>query len=240
MERDVILTALACPPEVSCNERASLFKEEPLILHVKESGYDFQRKAVKWLQTGDLFRAAIDELSPGNKGIEIRRRGLVSFSAGWYFGNGLLSSSLERDRLNAYIALDGIHTSVLNDWVLYAQKAINCECLFAMAHSQIVPPFVSASTTNNKIFNDATKGILVSHEEEIPNYIRNLELPPEGVEIARKKWLKDPYKSGISSGLLYKVDYNGGDGPTHTYIQRYASMGYWQLLAETWNVLDLN
>jgi hypothetical protein len=222
-----------------------LFRDEPLVLVVPGSGGDFIRYGREWTATGDVFRAALRQLSPANKDIEIGRRALVTFSAGWQFGHGILGSQKERDRLDAYLVEDGIHTSELTRWTSYATRAAKGEALMAMAHTNIVPPFVSTTTTNTKVFKDAMAAAGAVLELDLTEHLANPEFPAEGIRVragsppATKKWDKDPLKEWERAGQLYRLDYGGTTGSDHMFISWIVGPRLWRVLADRWNTVTI-
>jgi len=254
--RDVILTAYACSSQAPCSKWAKLFDEEPIILAVPGSGGTFLKKGRQWGATGDAFRAALRELAPEHKDVEIRRRGLVTFSAGWQLGHHMLLNTKEQELLDAYILEDGLHSKDLDHWVNFATRAANGDAWMALAHSQIVPPFVSTKETNEEVFRRAVERNDMSSAprtklEALPDYLANPEIPSDGVKITvsavkdtsgkvvmpaqTKVWEKDCLVSWDNRGNLYLFEYAGNDRPDHCYIAWNVAPRLWKLLAEHWN-----
>jgi hypothetical protein len=254
MERDVILTAYACSPQAPCSQWAEeFFTEAPLVLRVPGSPGTFLKKGRQWAATGDAFRAALDELVPGHR-VQIRRRGLVTFSGGWQLGHQILLK--EQDRLDAYILEEGIHSRDLDHWVNFATRAANGDAWMAMAHSQIAPPYVSTKETNETVFrraverNDASEAPRTKLEE-LPDYLANPEIPEDGIRITvsavkdlssgkvvlpaqTKVWDKDCLESWDNRGNLYLFEYAGNDRSDHCYIAWHVAPRLWKLLADRW------
>ncbi len=251
MERDVILTAYACSSQAPCSQWAEeFFAETPLVLRVPGSPGTFLKKGRQWAATGDAFQAALNELVPGHS-IQIRRRGLVTFSGGWQLGHQILLQEKERDRLDAYILEDGIHSRDLDHWVHFAARAAQGSAWMAMAHSQVTPPYVSTKETNETIFSRATKGVLTTRIIDLPDYLANPEIPEDGIRITvsavkdllngrvvmpaqTKIWEKDCLESWDNRGDLYLFEYKGNDRPDHCYIAWQVAPRLWRLLADRW------
>jgi hypothetical protein len=249
--RDIILSVFACSSQAPCQAWAKkYFEEEPVVLVVPGGGgQEFRAKLKRWAQSGDVFGAALKELRPGSD-IEIGRRGLVTFSAGWSFADELLRFEAERLRLDAYLLLDGCHAQDRGHWAQYASRAANLDGAFmVMAHSSIVPPGMpSATATNTDIFNracaanDASSSPRVT--SDIPEYVAVATLPASGISISlgaspglsavSKRWSKDPLQSHDSRGDLTRLGYDGNDRPDHVYVAWHVSERLWRWLGERW------
>lgn len=257
-KKDVVLAAYACSSLAPCTRWAKeLFHDEPLVLSVPGSGETFTRKGKQWAATGDAFKAAISEMAPQYKNLEIGRRAMVTFSIGWQLGHELLKSPRERSLLNAYILEDGLHSKELDHWVEYATRAANTDAWMVMAHSRIKPPFVSARETNTEVFrraqerNDQDPVAPKMFYEALPDYVANPEMPDGGVRISvgaikdaqgmvtvpayTKVWDKDPLAIWESRGNLWRLEYDGNDRPDHIFIAQEVAHRVWRMLADHWN-----
>ena len=245
---DVILTCFACSPASPCQIWASkYFKDPPIVLNIPgQGGGDFRNKIRAWAKTGDVFTAALHELTPmavAAPNFELGRRGLVTFSAGWSAAEELLKLKIERDRLDAALILDGIHTEELDPFIQFATKAANMEAFMVMAHSAIVPPFVSSSKTNNTIFSTAeeknTKNEFWPMTEEVPpEYITHAVLEsPITIKstFATTTWKEDPFDGWSNRGNLNCLAYKGDTAETHIYISRHVAERCWKWLGEVWS-----
>jgi len=245
MKKDVIINVYSCSAAAPCHTWAeSFFTDPPLIINVPAN--QFRPKAIQWSKTGDAFAAALKEYFPTLKNVEVGRRGLTTFSLGWIFTDELLKFKKERDRLDAYLLLDGCHTSLLDCWVDLGIRAANGDAFMAMAHSSIKPPFISTTISNTRIFDQSeaaqTKPVEAA---EIPDYILDAKLPPQGVTISlggsgnlppiSKTWKKDPLIAHNSAGNLIQLHYSGNDRPDHVYIAWHVSKRLWQFLGERWS-----
>lgn len=240
MKRDVIITVYSCSKQAPCSKWAKeFFTEAPLLVNVPVG--QFRSKAIQWARTGDLFKAAVKDIL--KQDIEIGKRGLVTFSLGWIFADELVKFKAERERLDAYILLDGCHTSVLDSWCQYADIPASGNAFMVMAHSSIKPPYISTTTTNSKIFQHAESGS--AENIETPDFITNATLPENGITIylvksgslpaISRKWTKDPLISAKSAGNLVKLHYSGNDRPDHVYIAWYVSKRLWKWLGQEWS-----
>lgn len=251
MEKDVIITCFACSAQAPCKDFAKkYFTDEPIIISVPGGGgSSFRAKAIQWAKTGDAFAAALKE--NGYKDVTIKRRGLVTFSVGWSFADELFKFQNEIDKLNAYILLDGCHTTNLDNWIKFATKAANADAWMTMAHTAIIPPtFPSSTNTNTALFkaacsnNDANEQS-PKMETNLPEYILQAQLPVNGVDISlgaspgmqasKKHWVTDPLVSSMNRGYLTKLGYSG-NGPTdHVYVAWHVAPRLWNLLGDFWS-----
>jgi len=247
MQRDVILTAYACSSAVPCGKWAEGFEDEPIVLVVPGgSGASFRSAAIGWARTGDVFKAALLALKPQYKDVEIRNRGLVTFSVGWSFADELLKVRNERNRLDAYLLLDGCHTTSLAHWVSFGERAARSEAMFIMAHTNIKPPFISSKKTNTLIFMGSLPNAPKPVEFPLPGYITEAELPNDGVTITvgaagnlpkiSKTWDKDPLLELEMVGDLTRLEYDGNDRPDHIYMAWHVSQRLWKKLSEDWGL----
>lgn len=254
--RDVILTAYACSEQAPCGKWAKeMFEEEPLVLVVPGATGTFYKKGRQWASTGDAFRAALSELAPQHKGVEIRRRALVVFSAGWQLAHHILMQPQEQKLLDACILEDGLHSEDLDHWINFATRAANGDAFMVMAHSQIKPPFIAASVTNDRVFRRAVELNDVSpaprtRYEELPPYLAKPEFPAEGIRIPvsavkdaegkvlmpaqTKLWEKDCLVKWDNRGELYILEYEGNDRADHIYVAWHVAPRLWRLLADRW------
>lgn len=257
-KRDVVLTVYACSALAPCTRWAKeLFTIEPLVISVPGSGDSFTRKGKQWAATGDAFKAAISELAPQYRGLDIGRRALVTFDVGWRLGEELLKSARERSLLDAYLLEDGLHTSALDHWVEYATRAAGTEALMVMAHTRIKPPFISARETNTEVFRRAKErndqdplAPKVTHET-LPDFLAKPEVPAGGWKVTvgairdaegritaaayTKVWDNDPLALWESRGNLWRLEYDGNDRPDHLFIAQEAAHRMWRMLAEHWS-----
>ncbi len=251
--RDVILTAYACSSQAPCSQWArEIFDEEPIVLAVPGSGGTFMKKGRQWSATGDAFRAALRELAPQHKDVEIRRRAIVTFSAGWILAHNILLHPKEQLLLDALILEDGLHSEELDHWVNFAKRAAKSEAWMVMAHTQIVPAFVSSKVTNESVFSQAIAVGVGPKRKELPRYLTDPELPLEGVWITvssvkdatgrvimpaeTKIWEKDCLVAWDNRGELYLLEYSGDDRPDHIYIAWQVAPRLWKMLADHWRL----
>lgn len=254
--RDVILTAFACSSIAPCSTWAKdMFKEEPIVLCVPGTGSNFIQQGQRWAATGDAFRAALRELAPKYKDVTIRRRGLVTFSAGWQLGHHILLKAKEQQLLDAYVLEDGLHNVAVDHWVSFATRAANMDAWMAMAHSRIKPPFVAAKVTNSEVFR---RSVLANEKADDKPKVSESTLPTcmsptfrEPVRITvpaakdakgkvvspgvTKVWHQDPLADWENRGNLYRFEYDGDDRPDHIYIAQHVAPRLWRLLADHWN-----
>jgi hypothetical protein len=254
VKKDVILNVFSCSTQAPCKLWAGqFFKDPPIIISVPGTGSaSFRNKAIQWGKTGDLFRAALNELAPGSKDIEIGRRGLTTFSAGWNFTEELLKFPNELERLDAYLLLDGMHSTVFDNWIKFAKRAAESKAFLVLCHSSIIPPFISSTKSNTKIFMAASEGLPTNNN--IPDYILHAQLPENGITISAaaaydkngklllpqitKKWQSDPLINSNRCGNMSILGYSGNDRPDHIYLAWHCSKRIWQWLGETWSKVE--
>lgn len=248
MIKDVILTVYStsqiAPAQTWAKE---FFEDEPIVLVMPgQGGGDFRAKTVAWAKTGDLFKAALKELAPQYKDVEIRRRILVTFSVGWSAAEELFKFPKELEQLNAYMLLDGCHTESLDNWQVMANKAATCDALMLMAHSSIKPPFVSSTVTNSRLFNNAESNALICcnmpyFKLNVPDYVLDKKVDPKvivslaaagPVAAVRKEFTTDPLINYRVCGNLIELHYDGNDRPDHVYIARETQKRLWKFMGE--------
>jgi hypothetical protein len=248
---DVILTAYACSHQANCSMWASqFFQDEPLVLAVPGNEGSFVRKARQWAATGDAFMAAVQELSPGRKDIQIRRRALITFAGGWQLAHNILLQPEELERLDACILEDGLHARDLDPWVRLATRAVSQKSWFAMAHTQNGVPSISSKDAHERIFRLATASDPDASQHSIPPYITDPPIPGDGIKVnvmpvrdatgtlilpaQTKIWTKDSLEASHNAGNLYMFEYRGHDRPDHAYVAYHVAPRLWRLLAEHW------
>jgi hypothetical protein len=255
MKKDVIICAFACSSQAPCHEwKDEFFEDPPLIINVPGGGgRTFRSKAASWASTGDLFRAALRERMPEMKDVEIGRRGLVTFSAGWSFADQLLKYKIERERVDAYLLLDGCHTSNLSNWAEFGKRAARGEAFLAMAHSSIKPPYISAGKSNGIILDRACEAEDKVECIVVPDHVLDKAIPEGSVKISlagaknsagklvlppiSKVWTSDPLIEHDICGNAVKLWYAGNDRPDHVYIAWHTSKRLWKWLGEFWSTV---
>lgn len=252
--KDIIITIFANSSQAPCAQWAKeYFTNEPIVLTVPGAGgTDFRNKMIAWAKTGDAFAAALKSLRPDLKDVEIGRRGLVTFSVGWAGADELFKFPAEREKLDAYLLLDGCHNNVLDHWVAYATRAANMDAFMAMSHSSIKPPFVSSTITNSLIFRLATHAndALTDKpqvETAIPEYVLNVKIDEPikislgaspGLPAISKTWTADALIAHENRGNLTRLGYSGSDRCDHVYIAWYVAKRLWQWLGEEWSAVQ--
>jgi hypothetical protein len=227
-----------------------MFDEEPIVLHVPGAPGTFVRKSRQWAASGDAFRAALKELAPQHKDVEIRRRGVVSFSAGWNFIHHLLLSENEQQLLDACILEDGLHSDDLDHWVIFAKRAARGQAWMIMAHSQNKTPHISPKITNEQVFTRAVEESKPKRET-LPPYVLDPKLPPEGIRIPvsavkdatgrvvmpaeTKIWDKDCLVKWDNRGDLYLLEYEGDGRPDRVYVMWQVAPRLWRMLGDHWS-----
>lgn len=248
LEKDVILTVYSCSAEAPCQQWAKEnFEDLPIVINVGgQGGSDFRAKAIAWSKSGDAFQAALK--TAGYKDVQVRRRGLTTFSVGWTFADELLKFESECQKLDAYLLLDGCHTQALDHWIKFATRAANMEAMMVMSHSGIKPPFVSSTVTNKKMFNKACEyNNMTLTAPKIswspPDYILDKKLPAPitialgaagNLPAIKKTWTESPFEEFENRGDLTRLQYSGDNRPDHVFISRYVNKLNWRWLGESW------
>ena len=244
MEKDVIISVFATSAQAPTEQWArQYFSDPPLIINLSNPS-QFRFLAQSWAKTGDLFSAALKRPD-----ITIRRRGLVTFSAGWTFGDELLKISVEREKLDVYLLVDGCHTESLEHWIKFAEKAAACEKIFFLAHTEIQPPFISTTKSNSLIFQEACARNDVNLDVPrlkniLPDYLVRAELEePVTISLGKsgdlpaisKTYHHDTLKDSFSRGELIRLHYAGNDRPDHVYLAWKIQERMWRYLGESWS-----
>ncbi len=247
-EKDVIISVFASSPQASTSSWANKhFDDPPIVLNLSAPS-QFRNLIQTWSKTRDLFQAALR--AHGYQNVTVRRRGLVTFSAGWAAMDELLKIPSESDKLQALILLDGGHTDILEPWISWAQKAIELDKFCILAHSEIQPPFISSQEHNTKIFQNAAKSSEKNKsapwvETILPEYLQpNQKLPQKitislpgapGLPAVSKSWDIDPLVEVENLGNLTRCHFAGNDRPDHVYIAWYGQERFWRYLGEEWS-----
>ncbi len=251
--RDVILNSYACSPQAPCSIWVrEYFQDEPLVLSVQGSSATLLRKGRQWASSGDAFKAALHELGPQFRDVEVRRRAIVVFASGWHLAHNILLEPKEQGTLDALVVEDGIHSMDLDHWIEFARRAALRESMFLMAHSRITPPFSSSHATrktNQEIFRRAVAGI-PDDDAQLPPRLLRPDFPQEGVSITvdtvrdngrvvmpaqTKLWERDCLASWEGRGSLFRAEYEGNDRPDQAYILQEVGPRLWRTLADRWN-----
>jgi hypothetical protein len=253
--RDVILGAYACSPQAPCSFWArTFFKNEPIVLSVQGSSATMLRKGRQWSASGDAFRAALDELEPQYRNVEIGRRALIVFASGWHLAHNILIEPREQGLLDTLFLQDGLHSMDVTHWVDFARRAALREALMVMAHTRITPPFTSSNSTrktNSEVFRRAVGGI-PDDGALLPEPLLHPEFPSDGISISvdsvrdergkvimpaqTKLWEADCMAHWEGLGTLFRVEYEGVDRPDQAYISQAVGPRLWRTLADRWNV----
>lgn len=241
----VFSTSSLAPAQQWCN---SFFDDETIVINVPGNGGSaFRQRVIKWCKTGDLFTAAIKELLPKEAGkFEIKNRILTTFSVGWSAADEIFKFNAEVDKLNAYILLDGCHTQALDNWKNFALKAAAGDAVFIMAHSSIIPPFISAEKSNSILYKYGSEIVEQCINKpkikiELPEYIINYKIQePISISLGAagnlpkisKFFSIDPLIKYDTIGGMIKLHYLGNDRPDHVYICNYVQKRMYKLLSQ--------
>lgn len=245
--RDVILTAYASSERSPCAAWAKqLFREEPLVITIPGPPGAFLRTGKYWAASGDAFRMAIKELAPQHQNIQIRRRGIFTFLAGWNWADRVLISSFEQNSVDACVIMEGVHTKNLDHWINLASRAVRKEAWMLMAHGNTV-----SKDSNGLIYRTAVEQVPSYIHKALPEYLLHPTLPKGGVYISvspirdtdgrmvmpaqTKHWDQDHLVAENNRGNLYMLTYEGYERPDHTYMVEQVQPRIWRFLAEHWN-----
>lgn len=248
-KKNVVLSVFSTSSLAPAQQWAnSFFDNETIVLSVPGgSGPEFRQRVIKWCRTGDLFTAALKELLPRQVGtFEINKRILTTFSVGWSAADEIFKFNNEVSKLDAYILLDGCHTAALDHWKNFALKAAIGEAIFIMAHSSIIPPFISAEKTNTTLFKYGAEIAeqCISHPKikiTLPEYITNYKVePPIQISLGAagnlpkisKLFHNDPLLKADTIGGMVRLHFAGNDRPDHVYICNYVQKRMYKLLSQ--------
>ena len=227
---------------MNCKKEAEKFAEPPVVLMVPGgSSSGFRKTALNFKSNNSIldsfFASKLTKVKP-------RRVCLVSFSAGWAWSTEVLRAKKDIDRVDSTIVMDGIHTSNLNAWYSYAEKAavggLDSPKLW-LAHTQIKPKYVSTKTTNTKIIDHARSTVSNSELLTIPAYVWDVTLEsPISVysKIERPKtkiYHTDPLGSFESIGNVARFEYEGNRAQDHIYNAHYVQPRFWNWLRDLWS-----
>jgi hypothetical protein len=168
----------------------------------------------------------------------------VTFSAGWGFLYRLLKSN-SASRINAVILLDGMHTNDLGGCKDFAERAAlggPSAPFLVMAHSQIVPTYVSTKTTNTAIM-QAAFGTGIQGVNLAPDYVTNAVLDKPvtcGNQYGRRTFTTDPLCAQDNVGNAWRLEYDGASAAEHIYIAGHVQPRLWRWLGEVWNPVNVS
>ena len=235
---DIVLTAFSCSAAAPCGDWAKRwFKEPPRVVWVPgANSQQFENVGISAGQDLVAWAAAHAQCLPS----EVRRIAAVTFSAGWGFAYRLMRSPTV-GMLDTVLLLDGMHTTDLGGPKVFAECAAHGaedNPTLIMAHSQIVPPFVSSTTTNNEIM-AAALACWPSPLPELmaPDYVSHAVLDQPvtcGNQYGKRTFTTDPLCKQSNCGNAWCLEYADASAAGHIYIATVAQPRYWRWLAERW------
>ena len=146
--------------------------------------------------------------------------------------------------------LDGCHTKNLRHWEKFGALAALPGKTMIMAHSSIIPPFISSTASNKQIFTKAKEENDIGQKKELnditlPEFILSPEISKKGITISlgssgtlaavKKTWKRDALIDFEVHGNLVRLHYQGNDRPDHVYIAWYVSKRLWEWLGKLWH-----
>ena len=231
---DICLTAFACSSSAPCSQWAKdYFAEPPAVVWVPGNN------STQFEQVGQ--QAAMDVVAWSAfharcKPEEVGRIAVVTFSAGWGFVYRLLKSAAARSKIDAVILLDGMHTRDLDGPKAFAASAARGGPLLLMAHTQIVPPYVSTTVTNTEIMGAAyttgRQGCAVA-----PEYVSAavLDAPVTlGNQYGHRTFDHDTLERQDNVGSAWCLEYEGASAADHIYCCLRVQPRLWRWLGERW------
>ena len=233
---DICLTAFACSSAAPCGQWAKdYFASPPAVVWVPgNSSSQFE-------QVGQMAANDVVAWSAAHarcKADDVGRIAVVTFSAGWGFCYRLLKSAAARSRIDAIILLDGLHTRDLDGVKSFCAEAARGGPMLVMAHSQIVPPYVSSTVTNTEVMGAAyatgLQGCSVA-----PDYVSAAVLDGApitlGNQYGHQTFDHDPLVQQDNVGSAWCLEYEGNNAGIHIYISTHVAPRMWRWLGERWN-----
>lgn len=244
MERDVIISILACGGKMSCRKQASEFDNPPAVININSStGISLGTGG-----TASGFKSVAKDLKSGgsilrplfkSQNIKPKRVCLISYMYGWSFIHEVLKTD-DYKHIDTVIVLEGLNTRSVDPWIRYA----NIGRLW-MAQTESPHKISSSKSTAKKIACDFINEIIV----DFPG-VTDVELnKPISIysktEIPKTKiFQKDPFikdqslVTEESYGNVACLQYKGKRSQDQIYIQQYVQPRLWQALKECWNSED--
>jgi len=198
--------------------------------------------------TINKYRGADGRLLPGllaALGIpadDVRRLGMISFSAGRQAAQRVLEHSEDRAQLDFVMDLDGLHADYssagqqanIKPWRQYAESCFDASRLMIMCHTAVVPPSYSSTTVMNRLLFDAisqaAQGVSLQQQTWYQSELERL--PPPAISITNqgvtKQYPTFPQLDGEVYGNAFRWGMPGNIGCDHVFAASYLQGAMWR------------
>lgn len=252
VNRDVIVSALACGGKMSCSKQAAKFENPPVVININSSTgvstgggtvQGFRKAAAQYKKLGE--GSVLQGVFNTQKNLEPNRIALVSYLDGWSFIHEILKTE-DASRIDTLIILDGINTRNLDPWFKYLDGyCLNATSKLWLACSHAPHKTAKSSGVGIRLslhYRTATKE---SWHVPLPEYILNADLG-KSVSIYSKDenpktkiFHEDTLRERLnilspSGGGFSFLGYEGNSRQDQTYVQQYVQPRLWQRLREQW------
>lgn len=251
MAHDYVLCFFSAPakssPLYDLAQPLSLFNEPPI---VRSWG-----PGAGW-HTINQYRGGDGRLLPGllkALGIpadDVRRLGMVSFSAGRQAAQRVLEHSDDRAMFDFVMDLDGLHADLTSagqqanivPWRKFAESCFDASRLMVMCHTQIEPGTFTSTRKMNRLLFDAiavaAEGASLQQQTWLQAELERL--PPPEVSISNqgvtKKYPTFPELEGEAFGNAFRWGMPGNQGVDHVFAATYLQGAMWRaFLVPRWN-----
>ena len=242
VERDVIISALACGGKMSCRKQAAEFAEPPVVININSStgvptdGASVQgfKQVAKTLKTN---QSVLDGLfATQAKNIQPRRVCLISYLEGWGFIHEVLKTD-DYKRIDTIICLEGPNARSVDNWKRYYQKT---KGRLWLAHTQGKQQRVSCENSVIEIrrfppySNNCRRTIQIPAYIINPSFDKSVSIYSKGETPKTKIYHKDTLRHGEATQRLATFEYEGQSAQDQMYIQQYVQPRLWRWLREIW------
>jgi hypothetical protein len=238
VERDVIISALACGGKMSCRKQAAEFAEPPVVININSStgvpteGATVQgfKQVAKTLKTNKSVLEVL--LATQAKNIQPRRVCLVSHLEGWGFIHEVLKTD-DYKRIDTIICLEGPNARSVDNWKRYYQKTKGRLWLAhtkkASCENSVIEICRFLPTTNN-----CRKTIKVPDYISKPIFDKSISIYSKGETPKTKIYHQDTLCFTETTLRVVNLGYEGQSTQDQMYIQQYVQPRLWRWLREIW------
>ena len=240
VNRDVIVSALACGGKMSCHKQAAEFENPPVVININSSTgvstgggtvQGFRQAAAQYKDHGN--GSILQGVFNTQKNLQPNRVALVSYLDGWSFVNEVVKSD-DFERIDTIIVLEGLNTRsapLLQQWEDFADKH-----RLVMVYSQVPHKTASSKSACSKIV-----GSFINESRlELPEYIKSpawdksISIYSKTETPKTKIYHADTLVNSWYSKSVMALEYSGKQSQDQTYIQQYVQPRIWQWLREQW------
>lgn len=245
MNKDIIISAMACGGKMSCTKQAEMFKDPPIVIPINSStGVSTGGGTVKgFRKAASIFRkqgngSILDGVLKSYPDIVPNRICLVSYLEGWSFIHELLW--YDSNRIDTVIVLEGINTRNLQPWWIYS---IPRKSKLWIAHTQSPHKISSCKSSAEKIVQDHRVLNLMKGRTSIkgvPDYVikpvldNSISIYSKSEIPKTKIYHEDPLLYGYGDKNKLTLCYNGKQTQDQIYIQQYVQPRLWKWLSDEW------